>query len=129
MKLPRIALMGAALALAGISTTASAYVTTEVYTEPLPVVRVTPVTTREVYTVNGQLAYSTYDSSRVVAYDNPTYVQRTYIEPRQTVVVESNPVVVTARPYYGAYYDPDPQMGQLIDHGLFNRHGPNDFGR
>src|SRR6185369_13709652 len=123
-------LMASAFILAGTATAASATVVyRDVYVEPAPVVRVEPVTTREVYSLdNGQLAYTTYDSSRVVTYDTPRVVERRYIEPRETVVVESDPVVVSAPRYYRPYYDPNPQMGQLIDYGLFNRRGPDDFG-
>ena len=123
MKHPRITLLAGALALAGTATAASATVVyRDVYVEPA-VVRVEPVTTREVVSRDdGTLTYRTYERSHVV--------EPRYVEPYQTVIVEEDPVVVSAPRYYRPYsYDPNPQMGQLIDHGLFNRRGPNDFGR
>src|ERR1043165_8430608 len=77
MNRPRITLMSSAFILAGTATAASATIVyRDVYVEPAPVVRVEPVTTREVYSLdNGQLAYTTFDSSRVVTYDTPRVVE------------------------------------------------------
>ena len=124
MTTPRIAAIGVALALAGTATTASAYITTyrDVYVTPAPVVRVAP----EVIA---------YDEGYVTYYptSTPTVVER-YVPARETVIVQADPVIVTApryeTRYETAYWDSrNPQWGHLIDYGLFNRRGENDFGR
>ena len=75
----------------------------------------------------------------------PIVIYTDSVAPRERIVVESEPI------YSYNYYSPDeilrrpgypdlsgypdrtaalnPQTGQLIDYGLFNRRGPNDFGR
>jgi hypothetical protein len=110
------------LVLAGTATAASATVVyREAYVEPAPVVRVETVASpRTIVYEDGYVTYNTYE---------PRYLERRYIAPRETVVV-NDPVYVNAPRYYDTYpYSPQPQWGQLIDHGLFNRKGQNDFGK
>ena len=126
MNRPRIAALAAAVAL-GCAATASAavlyypegYVTYEPRT-----VRIERVTAPEVVTYDDRYVYYTTNES-------PRVVER-YVAPGETVVVQSDPIVVNATPYYSAnnmYDSRHPQWGHLLDHGLFNRRGPNDFGR
>jgi hypothetical protein len=121
MKHPRNALL-AALVLAGTATAASATVVyREAYVEPAPVVRVETVASPRVMVYeDGYVTYNTYE---------PKYLERRYIAPRETVVVRDDPVYVNAPRYYDAYPSPHPQWGHLIDDGLFNRYGENDFGK
>ena len=120
----RMTLLGIALAAAASATTASAYTTyREVYVSPAPapVVRVETVATPRVVTYDqGYVTYNTYE---------PRYVERSYVAPSETVVVQADPVVVNAPRYYDTYAYAPSQWGQLIDQGLFNRRGQNDFGR
>ena len=124
MKNRRIAPLGVALALAFTATAASAEVVyTETYVSPAPyeVVRVERVAGSDVVTYpDGYVVYNT---------QSPRVVER-YYPPRETVVIQADPVYVTAPGYPYAYADPrHPSWGHLIDYGLFNREGPNDFGR
>ena len=130
MNRPRIAPLGIALALGCTATAASAtvyYRDTYVTREPVQVVRVERVTAPEVVTYpDGYVTYTSVDSPRIV--------ERRYLAPRETVVVQADPVVVTGTAYYSTYptthWDPrHPEWGHLIDYGLFNRQGPTDFGR
>ena len=127
MNRPRIAPLGIALAMSCAATAASAtvyYRDTYVTREPVQVVRVERVAAPEV--IHYPDGYVTY-----TAVDSPRIVERRYLAPRETVVVQADPVVVTATPYYpSAHWNPrHPHWGHLIDYGLFNRQGPSDFGR
>ena len=123
----RIARLGIALALGACATAASAqvverYVTYggDVYVRPAPVevVRVENAAPREVIVYDAR-----YAAPAVVARDY-SYRDYPYAGPRETIVVQAAPG------YSYPMYDPrHPQMGHLIDQGLFNRRGPNDFGR
>lgn len=80
--------------------------------EPVEVTRVAP---REVYVYDER-----YDSRPIVIERDYTYAPREY--------------VVVPDYYYRTYDDNfvkplNPETGHLIDHGLFNRRGPNDFGQ
>ena len=96
----------------------------------------------------GDRWYGTYRGESYVVTPDVTYIER---EPRDVVVYEERryvaptqraPIWVDGRWVYAdpnevyyivrdprAYIPTDPQTGQLIGHGLFNREGPNDFGQ
>jgi len=124
MKSRRIALPLIAAALGSIATAASAdiiYRDAYVRGEPVQVTRVETQGDAQVV------------SDRYVVYtapETPRLVER-YVAPREMVVIERDPIVVTEPRYYAnGNWDPrNPQRGQLLDRGLFNRQGPNDFGR
>ena len=98
------------------------------------------------FAATGDRWYGTYRGETYVVTPDVTYVER---EPRDVIVYEERyvttprtPILVDGRYVYAepseVYYivrDPraniptDPQTGQLIGHGLFNREGPNDFGQ
>lgn len=72
---------------------------------------------------------------RVAPREVIVYDDRYYVAQGTPVIVDRRYVYEPVSGYYYVYRDPTvmydplhPQMGQLIDHGLFNRHGPNDFG-
>ena len=125
MNRTRIARLGIALALGACATAASAQVVERYVTYggdgyyvrqyPVEVVRVENPAPREVIVYDARYAAP---APAVVARDY------SYLGPRETIVVQAEPS------YSYPMYDPRfPQMGHLIDHGLFNRKGPNDFGR
>ena len=128
MNRSRITPLGLGLALACAATTAAAdvvyYPDGYIVYDSSPAVRVERVVAPEVVASN-DVYYTTTETPRVV---------ETYVAPGNAVVVRSDPLVVTGTRYYSSYpgthWDPrHPQWGHLIDHGLFNRTGPNDFGR
>jgi hypothetical protein len=118
--------LGIALAVGCAATTASAaYVTyRDVYVGPAPVeyVRVERVTAPEVITYDRYVVRSVPATSRVV---------ERYVAPRETILVQADPIVVSGGPRYVSnnWDSRHPHWGHLIDHGLFNRKGPTDFGR
>ena len=124
MKNRRIATLGIAIAAGLTATAASAeviYREAYVSSAPYEVGRVERVAGSDVVTYqDGYVVYNT---------PQPRVVER-YYPPRETVVLQADPVYVTAPSYPYAYADPrHPSWGHLIDYGLFNRQGPNDFGR
>lgn len=123
MNRPRIASIGITLALAGAATAASATtVYREVYVspEPAPMVRVERVAAPDVIYEERYVTYAAPERTRVV---------ERYVEPRERIVVEAAPLAVPRAPLPAEWNPRHPHWGHLINYGLFNRQGPNDFGR
>ena len=96
---------------------------------------------------SGDRWHGTYrGDSYVVTNPDVTYVERDprdvivyqerYVSaPRTAILVDGRYVYADSNDVYYLVRDPraniptDPNTGQLIDHGLFNREGPNDFGQ
>lgn len=121
MNLSRICRWPVALALGAAATAALAdryVVYNDVYARaaPVEVVRVERVAPVEV------VAYNERHVSAA-----PVVVERnySYVAPRETIVVQAEPVYTATYVYDWRH----PQWGHHIDRGLFNRRGPNDFGR
>ena len=125
MKRPLISLAAACAAFAATAASAD-YIRT---------VTVDPVTGTRIERIEPVTPMTTYSAPVVV------YEER--VVPRETIVVEAAPAYrvlpapdeILLRPGYpdrSGYPDRisamNPQTGQLIGYGLFNRAGPNDFG-
>lgn len=122
----RTAALGVSLVLGCAATGASAavayYPDGYVVYDPTPnVVRVERVSVPEVVTYNDRYVYYTTP-------ETPRVVER-YVSPRETVVVNAERMYVPSVPDSSQWNPRHPHWGHLIDHGLFNRTGPNDFGR
>ncbi len=127
MNRPRIAPLGIALALGLTATVASAthgdslYRTHrgDIYVHPAPVeVR------RVEYVAPGEVIRYTDHYVTPAPATNVVVEREYYVAPRETIVVQAD----ASYPY--AFADPlHPHWGHLLDYGLFNSYGPNDFGR
>jgi hypothetical protein len=127
MNRSRIAVIAAAASFACAATGAAAavayYPDGYVVYDPAPArtVRFERVTAPEIVTYDDRYVYYS-------ATEGPALVERTYVAPGETVVVQADPLVVTG-PAREQWNPRHPHWGHLIDYGLFNRTGPNDFGR
>ena len=127
----RIAPVAIALALAGVATAVSA-TTVVLYPDGYVVhsaedVQVERLTLPEVVTYNDRYVTSYDPRSTAPAYvDTYTYVEPA---PRESIIVQADPLYGPRAPVAGEYNPRHPHWGHLIDYGLFNRKGPNDFGR
>lgn len=124
MNRPRIAPLAIALTLACSASAVSATpVSREVDAgrESIPGSRDERATTSEVVTYEERHAAYT-------APESPRVVERYAEPPRESIAVQAGRSTAPARPLAGEWDPRHPHWGHLIDYGLFNRSGPNDFG-